>query len=168
MTDPKEDFLEILADYQGILHRVNLVYFRSESDRKDNFQEIVYQLWKSYSNLRNRESIGSWIYAVSINTSISKLKKDKRIEYRDNLPELTDGSNVAEEYSGSESLKMLLTAIHQLEEVDKLLMLLYLEEKTYEEMSEIMGITKSNVGARINRAKNKLKKQFKSFGHAKR
>lgn len=72
----KEKFLEILSDYQGILHKVSLVYFKSKTDREDNFQEIVYQLWKSYPKLQKEKSIGSWIYAVSINTSLSRLKKN--------------------------------------------------------------------------------------------
>ena len=81
MKSLKDEFLEILSNYQGILHKVNLVYFRNQADREDNFQEITYQLWKSYPSLQNKSSIGSWIYAVSINTSISRLKKKSRIEY---------------------------------------------------------------------------------------
>lgn len=81
MQSLKDEFLEVLSDYQGILHKVNLIYFRNIADREDNFQEITYQLWRSYQGLQNRNSIGSWIYAVSINTSISRLKKKSRIEY---------------------------------------------------------------------------------------
>jgi len=90
MKSLKEEFLEILSNYQGILHKVNLIYFRNKADREDNFQEIMYQLWKSFPGLQNRNSIGSWIYAVSINTSISRLKKEARIEYREKLPESID------------------------------------------------------------------------------
>ena len=81
MKSSKEEFLEILSNYQGILHKVNLIYFSNKSDREDNLQEIIYQLWKSFPGLQNKNSIGSWIYAVSINTSISKLKKKSRIVY---------------------------------------------------------------------------------------
>ena len=81
MKSLKEEFLEILSNYQGILHKVNLIYFRNTSDREDNFQEIIYQLWKSFPGLQNKNSIGSWIYAVSINTSISKIKKESRTDH---------------------------------------------------------------------------------------
>jgi len=165
MKSLKEEFLEILSNYQGILHKVNIIYFRNKSDREDNFQEIIYQLWKSYPGLQNRNSIGSWIYAVSINTSISKLKKESRIEYRENLPESIDKIDIIEELVLTEASQMLLKAIYNLNKIDKPIMLLYLEEKSYEEIAEIIGISKSNVGVRINRAKELLKQNLNHLNH---
>jgi RNA polymerase sigma-70 factor (ECF subfamily) len=158
MKPLKEEFLQIISNYQGILHKVNLIYFRNVSDREDNFQEIIYQLWKSYPDLRNKDSIGSWIYAVSINTSISRLKKKTRIEYREELPESMDTYDIEEEVARDNDFRLLLQAIGNLNEIDKSIMLLYLEEKSYDEIAEILGISKSNVGVRINRAKELLKK----------
>lgn len=157
----KKDFLKIISNYQGILHKVNLVYFKSKSDREDNLQEIIYQLWKSFPSLKNKKSLGSWIYAVSIHTSISNLKKSSRIEYRESIPELTDSNNFLTNLTKSESLNQLLNAIYKLDEINKSIMLLYLEEKSYEEIAEILGITKSNVGVRISRAKELLKQNLK-------
>ncbi len=157
----KEEFLEILSNYQGILHKVNLIYFRNRSDREENFQEIIYQLWKSFPKLQNKNSIGSWIYAVSINTSILKIKKDSRIEYREELPEATDMTDIEEEIELSEKYRILLRAISRLHGIDKSIMLLYLEEKTYDEISEIIGISTSNVGVRINRSKESIKQNLK-------
>jgi RNA polymerase sigma-70 factor, ECF subfamily len=165
MKSLKEEFLETLSNYQGILHKVNLIYFRNKSDREDNFQEIIYQLWKSYQGLENKKSIGSWIYAVSINTSISKLKKESRIEYREKLPESIDKIDILEELAENESSQMLLQAIYNLNEIDKPIMLLYLEEKSYDEIAEIIGISKSNVGVRINRAKELLKQNLNHLNH---
>ena len=165
MKSLKEEFLEILSNYQGILHKVNLIYFRNKADREDNFQEIMYQLWKSFPGLQNRNSIGSWIYAVSINTSISRLKKEARIEYREKLPESIDQFDLIDELSFNENFRMLLHAIYHLNEIDKSIMLLYLEEKSYDEISEILGISKSNVGVRINRAKELLKQNLKHLNH---
>jgi RNA polymerase sigma-70 factor (ECF subfamily) len=160
MKTLKDEFLEILSNYQGILHKVNLIYFRNKADREDNLQEIIYQLWKSFPGLQNRNSIGSWIYAVSINTSISRLKKESRIEYREKLPESVDKFDLIEELSFSETSRRLLQAIYNLNEIDKSIMLLYLEEKSYDEIAEILGISKSNVGVRINRAKEALKQNL--------
>ena len=165
MKSLKEEFLEILSNYQGILHKVNLIYFRNKADREDNFQEIMYQLWKSFPGLQNRNSIGSWIYAVSINTSISRLKKEARIEYREKLPESIDQFDLIDELSFNENFRMLLHAIYHLNEIDKSIMLLYLEEKSYDEISEILGISKSNVGVRINRAKELLKQNLKHLNN---
>ena len=158
MKPLKEKFLQIISNYQGILHKVNFIYFKNSTDREDNFQEILYQLWKSYPDLRNKDSIGSWIYAVSINTSISRLKKKTRIEYREELPESMDTHDIEEEISRDNNFRLLLQAISNLNEIDKSIMLLYLEEKSYDEIAEILGISKSNVGVRINRAKELLKK----------
>lgn len=158
MKPLKEEFLQIISNYQGILHKVNFIYFKNSTDREDNFQEILYQLWKSYPDLRNKDSIGSWIYAVSINTSISRLKKKTRIEYREDLPESMDTHDIEEETSRNDNFRLLLQAITNLNEIDKSIMLLYLEEKSYDEIAEILGISKSNVGVRISRAKELLKK----------
>ncbi len=160
MNKLKEEFLDILSNYQGILHKVSLVYFKNKSDREDNFQEIVYQLWKSYPKLKNKKSIGSWIYAVSINTSLSRIKKNQRIEYRESIPDILDKADIANDLSNNESFKLLVNAIHDLDEINKSIMLLYLEEKSYDEIAEIMGISKSNVGVRINRAKEILKQNL--------
>ncbi len=158
MKSLKDEFLEMLSNYQGILHKVNLIYFRNASEREDNFQEIIYQLWKSYPDLRNKDSIGSWIYAVSINTSISRLKKKDRIEYREELPESMDTYDIEEATKRENDFRLLLQAISNLNKIDKSIMLLYLEEKSYDEIAEILGISKSNVGVRISRAKELLKK----------
>ena len=156
----KEEFLEILTNYQGILYKVSIVYFKNKIDREDNIQEIIYQLWKSFPTIKNHRSIGSWIYAVSINTSLSRIKKKSRIEFRESIPELADKSDVIENIAVNESLEQLLNAIYNLDELDKSIMLLYLEEKSYDEIAEIIGISKSNVGVRINRAKETLKKHL--------
>ena len=167
MKSVKNEFLNILENYQGILHKVSLIYFKNKDDREDNIQEIIYQLWKSFPNLKNRNSLGSWIYSVSINTSISRLKKETKIKFQKNIPEIPDSSNFLNDITTNESVKQLLNAIYNLNEVDKSLMLLYLEEKSYKEISEIIGISVSNVGVRINRAKELLKQNLTNSGHGK-
>ncbi len=165
MQSQKKEFMDILSAYQGILHKVNLVYFRNASDREDNFQEIVYQLWRSYPKLKNKESIGSWIYAVSINTSISRIKREKRLEYRDEAPDLPDSTDIEGEMAKNESVQLLLNAISHLDEINKSVMLLYLEGMSYKEIAEIIGISESNAGVRISRARGLLKKALKEQGY---
>ena len=166
MKNLKEEFLKMMTAYQGILHKVSLIYFRSREDREDNFQEIVYQLWKSFPTLKNRESTGSWIYAISINTSLSRLKKNNsKIEYRDEVPEPENDEDLFAHFSADEQLKMLLQAIYKLNAVDRSIILLYLEEKSYEEIAQITGLTISNVGVRINRVKKLLKQHLNHINH---
>lgn len=164
MKSSKEEFLKILSDYQGIIHKVCLLYFPTEADRKDNFQEITYQLWKSFPHLRDRERIASWIYNVAINTSISKIRKDSRMVYQPEIKE-TQYNEGYESPDKGEDMELLLEAIQHLNAIDKSIILLYLEEYDYEEISNIIGITKSNVGVRINRAKKVLKEHLKNLNY---
>lgn len=160
MKSIQEDFLKIVSDYQGIIHKVNLIYFRVIVDREDNFQEILLQLWKSFPQLKDRTKIGSWIYAVAINTSISKIRKDSKLVFQ----ELTDSAlemsleDNADSFEVDLNFQKLIEALHQLNQIDRSIMLLYLEELDYNEIAEIMGITSTNVGVRINRSKKQLKK----------
>jgi len=157
----KAEFLEILENYQGIVHKVNLIYFRNEADRRDNFQEVVLQLWKSFPRLKNKNIIGSWIYRIAINTSITKIKKERNIVLIESIPDLRTDSSPLEMIMENEAVKELMTAIHHLNAIDKAIMLLYLEEKSYAEIAEVIGITVSNVGVRISRAKERLKQTLK-------
>ncbi len=160
MKSIQEDFLKIVSNYQGIIHKVNLIYFRVIVDREDNFQEILLQLWKSFPQLKDRTKIGSWIYAVAINTSISKIRKDSKLvfqELTDSTPEMSLEDN-ADSFEVDVNFQKLIEALHQLNQIDRSIMLLYLEELDYNEIAEIMGITSTNVGVRINRSKKQLKK----------
>lgn len=156
----KEEFLSLLRSYQGIIHKVNLIYFPVSEDREDNFQEVVYHMWKAYPALKNREKIASWIYAIAINTSVSKIRKDSRYVLSEaiddfNIPSVTDATEISLDF------QRLLDAIRHLKEIDRSIMLLYLEDYRYDEIGEIIGLNSSNVGARINRAKKRLQKILK-------
>jgi RNA polymerase sigma-70 factor (ECF subfamily) len=161
----KKEFLDILSSYQGILHKVTLVYFREKAEREDMFQEILYQLWKAFPKLKKRESIGSWIYKVAINTSLSQVNKNRRLEFRKNLPELSGSGNAEENLIKNEEIRLLIDAIHRLNEIDKTIMLLYLERKSYDEMAEITGLSVSNIGVKINRAKKELYQHLTKIYH---
>ncbi len=167
MKTENNEFLKILTKYQGILHKVSLIYFRNKSDREDILQEIIYQLWKSFPNLKNKDSIGSWIYSVSINTSLSRIKKKSLVEYRDTVPEISDGLSDLNKAVKDDISEHLLNAIHNLDDINKSVILLYLEEKSYDEIAAILGVSKSNVGVRINRAKKILKENLKYLNYGK-
>lgn len=160
MKSNQKEFLKILSAYQRIIHKVNQIYFKSKADKDDNFQEVVYQLWCSFQSLKNKEKPASWIYAVTINTSISKVRKDSRLEFRDSVPDI-EIVDPYEQQGHSENYQRLLNALYKLNEIDKSIMLLYMEDYSYEEIAEIVGMTPSNIGVRIYRLKSQLQKQLK-------
>lgn len=161
MKSNQKEFLKILSAYQGIIHKVNQIYFKSKVDKEDNFQEVVYQLWRSFPSLQNKEKPASWIYAVAINTSISKIRKDSRLEFYDSVPDI-ELVDPYEQQKQKENYQRLLNALYKLNEIDKSIMLLYMEDYSYEEIAEIVGMTPSNIGVRIYRLKNQLQKQLKN------
>lgn len=160
MKTYEEEFISLLRSYQGIIHKVNLIYFPVSEDRKDNFQEVVYQMWRAYPKLKNKEKIASWIYAIAINTAVSKIRKDSRYTFSGDIESINIPYS---DYSMEVTFdfQRLLEAIRQLKGVDKSIMLLYLEDYSYNEIGEIVGISSTNVGARINRAKKQLEKLLK-------
>ena len=155
----KDEFIVMINEHRGILYKICNLYCDDEEDRKDLFQEMVLQLWKSYPGFRSQSSKSTWMYRIALNTSITRLRKEKREPSRRSLmdadfeiPDFNPGPDQHEE------LALLRNAIDQLNEIEKALVMLYLEEKSYEEISDIMGITKTNVGVKLNRIKLKLEK----------
>lgn len=108
--------------------------------------------------MNDRNKLASWIYAVAINTSITKIRKDSKVEYRESVPEIIYAAPSHIEHSIN--YQRLLEALHKLNEIDRSIMLLYIEDCSYEEISEIVGIKVSNVGVRIHRLKTQLQKQL--------
>lgn len=161
MKPIKDEFLDIITQYQGILHKVSIIYFRSKADREDNFQEILYQLWKSFPKLKCRVSIGSWIYAVAINTSINRIRRESKLVYTDAVPDKIITNETDSQLLQNEELNALIESIQKLNDIDKSIIMLYLDGLSYNEIASIIGITVTNVGVRINRAKEMLKNFLK-------
>ncbi|MCG6188692.1 RNA polymerase sigma factor [Maribellus maritimus] len=155
----EKEFLQIIQKNQGIIHKVCNIYCDVEEDRNDLFQEIVAQLWKSYPSFRNDSKFSTWMYRVALNTAITSFKKNKRRPDQSSLS--YDNFQLADEKYDTETeenIKQLHKAVSQLTGVEKSIVLLYLENKKYEEIAEITGITQNYVRVKMNRIKKKLKK----------
>lgn len=155
----EKDFLQIIQKNQGIIHKVCSMYCDVEEDRKDLFQEIVAQLWKSYPSFRKESKFSTWMYRVALNTAITTFKKDKRRPEQKGLS--YENAQIAEENYDTETeenIKILNHAVAQLTGIEKSIVLLFLENKKYEEIAEITGITQNYVRVKMNRIKKKLKK----------
>lgn len=151
----EKEFLKSIHDYQNITYRVCKMYRDSKEDQEDLFQEIVYQLWKSYSSFKGESKISSWIYRIALNTAMAVYRKRKLpVEYVDKMPEQLH-SGIEQQVSENE--ERLFNALRTLGDADKALISLFLDDFTYHEISAITGLTESNIGVRLNRIKIKLK-----------
>lgn len=155
----KEEFLHIISENQGIIHKVCSLYCDSRENREDLFQEILSQLWKSFPSFRNESKVSTWMYRVALNTAITHFKKEKRRPDKlDLAPQYAQYADEQYDASIEDQLKMLHKAISKLTDLEKSIVLLYLEDRKYEEIAEIVGITQNYVGVKMNRLKVKLKK----------
>lgn len=155
----KNKFLHIVTANQGIIHKVCRIYCDTPEDREDLFQEIVSQMWRSFPSFREESKVSTWMYQVALNTAITHFKRNKRRPDREGLPKthlLIPDEQLDQTYE--EQLVLLHKAISKLTGVEKSIILLYLEERSYEEISEIIGITQNYVRVKMNRIKIQLKK----------
>ena len=154
------EFIKLIQEHQGLLTKVASVYTNTIPDREDLFQEIVYQLWKCFDSFRGESKITTWMYRVGMNTAITHLKRSKRVTTTGLVSEGLVLSTTSDDAIYEERLALLHTYIQNLNQLEKGLMLLLLEGKSYSEIAEITGLSASNVGTRISRIKTKLKKNI--------
>jgi len=155
-------FLSVIRSNKGVIYKIANMYCKNVEDRQDLVQEIIIQLWKSFDNYDNNFKHSTWIYRISLNVAISFYRKEnsrKKI-----AGSLTDGiinfpdNNYPEDRETD--LGTLQQMIAQLKDLDKALILLYLEEKSHKEIAQIIGISETNVATKINRIKNSFKEKF--------
>lgn len=159
MTETAEqEFLLLVNQNQGIIRKVCHLYGRNDADKDDLYQEIVIQLWKSFTSFRGEAKFSTWMYRIALNTAISNLRKQSRkvaLSFPEFIPvELAD---TEEEKIKEEKLKEMYAAISRLTEVEKAIVMLYLEDKSYDEMEEILGISSGTLRVKMNRIKEKLR-----------
>jgi RNA polymerase sigma-70 factor (ECF subfamily) len=164
MVDPaKQDvFIGLVNANRSILYKICRMYGATEPDRQDLFQEIVIQLWRSYPGFRGEARFSTWLYRIALNTAISDLRRQRRHGSSVDPGELSIPlQDMQYVHDKEEQLQQLYAAIDRLTEVEKALTMLYLEDKSYQEMEEILGIPQNNLRVKMNRIKEKLRKMTK-------
>jgi len=161
----KDIFLSVIETNKGIIYKIANSYCKDPEDRRDLFQEIVSQLWKSFDNYDNQYRYSTWIYRVALNVAISFYRKENRRKVistplSEGVFSLIDFDESNEMES---NLRLLQQFIQELKDLDKALMLLYLEEKNHREIAEIIGISETNVATKIGRIKLLLKQKFSTI-----
>lgn len=151
----KEKFLQSISEHQKIIFKVCKIYRDNLEDQEDLFQEIVYQLWKSYPKFKGESKISTWIYRVAFNTAIVRFRKKKiSITNYDKIPEKFHPTL---DYTYPENEERLFKLLQSLNSIEKSIITLHLENYSYKEIASIVGISEGNVGVKLNRIKNKLK-----------
>ena len=159
----KNKFIHIINENKWVLYKVINSYCKDAEDRKDLEQEIIIQLWKSFKSYNSGYKISTWIYKIAMNVSISF--------YRSNIKRKSNTSSISESIfylsnqiedtpTHKEEKEILYEFIRNLDEFNKEIIILYLDDSTYREIAEVIGITESNVGTKINRLKKKLQEFY--------
>lgn len=154
-------YITSILPYSGIIIKICRAYTDSQEDFEDYYQEVCLQIWRSRDKFRGDSKWSTWIYRLSLNiclTLIRKKKKNKQhfnSDYNTQIEAMDDDPTFSDE-----SLNLLYEAIKKLTEIDRAVILLYLEEKPNKEIAEIIGTTPNNIGVRVNRIKERLKKML--------
>lgn len=152
-----QEFTALIKKHEGILFKLSNAYADAAADRQDLYQEMVYQLWRSFDSFKGNSSWSTWMYRVALNTAIRHLKLKKRKPDQQQLvPEL---HRIIEENDAvmDERTQFLYAQIRRLNEVNRAIILLFLEGKSYEEIGQITGFSASNIGTRLNRIKAQMR-----------
>lgn len=153
----EQEFMTVIRTYERMIYKVCYLYSSSSAPLNDLYQDAVLNLWRAFPNFRHECKISTWMYRITLNTCISFVRKEK------NMPEIITLTHEAdwmthEKDDFNEMLRELYRLINRLGQLDKSIILLYLEDKSYEEIAEITGLTITNVATKLNRIKDKLKK----------
>lgn len=162
-TNAEQEFLQLINQNQGIVRKVCHLYGRNDTDKEDLYQEIVIQLWKAFSSFRGEAKFSTWMYRIALNTAISNLRKQIKkvaLSFPEFIPH--EHADTNEEKIKEEKLTEMYAAIRRLTEVEKAIVMLYLEDKSYEEMEEILGISNGTLRVKMNRIKDKLRSLTKA------
>lgn len=157
-TEQEKTFIEFFKPNQKLIHKICRIYTDNMDDHQDLFQEITIQLWKSFPGFKGDSKFSTWMYRVALNTAITLFRKPQK---KDVQAVDIDISTLKMEYEDDEDddhkLQKMYKAIYELSDVEKALIMMYLEDKPYKEIGEILGITEGNARVKMNRAKNNLR-----------
>ena len=159
--EQRQHFLNIIEQHKGILYTVANAYCPNSDDRQDLIQEMMIQIWQSIHKYNDQFKVSTWLYRISLNVAISFYRKSStRSKKYTELTEQLIETPVEDKSENERQLYLLEQFISELKEIDKALMILYLEDKSHTEIAEILGMSISNVGTKVGRIKEKLKTRF--------
>jgi len=161
MKEDQNKFIKMINENQKIINKVCFGYTNNMDDRLDLKQEILIQLWKAYPKFNHKSKLSTWIYRIALNTAISNFRKAKRkIAYKELLADDYQIPELKNDLVMKENIIEMYRFIYQLDDLDKAIILLYLDDQPYSVIADVIGISETNVATKISRIKSKLKDQF--------
>lgn len=161
MQTIQSKFIKMVNENQAIINKVCFLYTDNIDDRLDLRQEILIQIWKAYPRFNHQSKPGTWIYRIALNTAISNFRKVKRkIPCKELRPNDYKIPGVENDFEIKEDISKMHRLIYKLNDLDKAIILLYLDGQPYSVIAFIVGISKTNVATKISRIKSRLKDQF--------
>lgn len=160
MQTKETEFIHLIETNQGIVHKICRIYSDSPEEHEDLFQEIVLQLWKSFDSFKGDSKFTTWMYRVSLNTAITLIRKKKRTVLTSSIDQ-RDYFNISAAQPDPEKearLESLYIAIKKLNDIERAVVIQYLEDLPYREIANNLGISEVNARVKMNRIKTKLKK----------
>lgn len=156
-TSSTPQIKQVVKEYHPLFYKICRAY-ADDFDFDDLYQEVLINVWKGLKSFRQDSKLSTWMYRVALNTAMT-YQRDKKRKHSHILSgiELDREAEVSDSSEKEERIKALYVALRKLTKDDRSIMLLYLDDRKYDEIAEITGLTKSNVGVRINRAKTKLR-----------
>lgn len=151
----EKEFINMIEQHSRLIYKICYMYASDKDELNDLYQEIMINLWRSHELFRGEAKYSTWIYRIGLNTCVSYIRQKKRKPLL--VPLDVDLENIAEQENNLEELQELYRLINKLSKLERAIVLLYLEEKTYDEIAEIVGISRGNVAVKLNRIKTKLK-----------
>lgn len=156
----ENEFTELLYQNQGIVHKICNLYFSNRLEKEDYQQELIIQLWKAFPSFKNQSKFSTWMYRVCLNAAIDILRKEKTQPQFVKF-DITEANRIADNsVEPSSNQEKLFQVINKLSPIDKAMITLHLDEFSYKEIAEIVGISESNTGVKINRIKSLILKSF--------
>lgn len=167
MPPEQDPFIQLIEDNKTLIFKICNAYCRHAADREDLAQEIIFTLWKGRGRFRPDYKFSTWLYRVALNVAISYYRKTKKARPSISLSDIhmDQLAHPAQGKDEEDKQQLLQQEIAALKEFDKALIILYLEEKSYKEISEIIGITETNVATKLSRIKEKIKQNIINHTH---
>ncbi|WAC40093.1 RNA polymerase sigma factor [Pedobacter sp. SL55] len=165
MLETQKAFLKQINHNKGIIHKISKMYMDNALDQEDLFQEIVMQLWKAYPSFKGKSKFSTWMYRVALNTAIVFFKKENRKIDKTPLQEQIDIADINDSADKEEKLAYLYKAVQELNQIEKALIFLFLENQSHKEIAQNLGISEVNARVKLNRTKEKLQQIIKNNGY---